>query len=284
LAEAREHSEAGLSLYDSQVHRAGEVSYGQDSGVCCGWIGALTSWVLGYPDQAVHTMEQTLARARELAHPFSVAQVMLFSAQLGQLRREPHAALEYADAALELCAEQGLDAYGNWSLLPRGWALAQLGQVSEGIADIRKALEGRLATGTRAVLPRFLASLGEAYGMAGRIEEGLEAMEQAVQTVQDNDERLYEAEVYRLKGELLLMRSVPDVMAAQACFRQAIDVARRQQAKSWELRAAVALGRLLQQKGDVDEARAIVAPLYDFFTEGFDTADLQEAEAFLAAL
>jgi predicted ATPase len=120
--------------------------------------------------------------------------------------------------------------------------------------------------------------------MAGRIEEGLEAMEQAVQTVQDNDERLYEAEVYRLKGELLLMRSVPDVMAAQACFRQAIDVARRQQAKSWELRAAVALGRLLQQKGDVEEARAIVAPLYDFFTEGFDTADLQEAEAFLAAL
>jgi class 3 adenylate cyclase/predicted ATPase len=284
LTEARDHSHLGLSLYGSQEHRAGEVSYGQDSGVCCGWIGALTSWALGYPDQAVRAMEETLARARALAHPFSVAQVMLFFAQLGQLRREPHAALEHADAALALCVEQGLDAYGNWSLLPRGWALAQLGDVPAGIADIRTALEGRLATGTRAVLPRFLASLGEAYGMAGQVEEGLEAMEQAVQTVQENDERLYEAEVYRLKGELLMKRSVPDMPGAEACFRQAIEVARRQQAKSWELRAAVSLGLLLQQKGDVDEARSALAPVYACFTEGFDTADLQEAKALLGEL
>jgi class 3 adenylate cyclase/predicted ATPase len=284
LTEAREHSQIGLSLYGSQEHRAGEVSYGQDSSVCCGWIGALTSWVLGYPDQAVRTMEETLARAHKLAHPFSVAQVMLFFAQLGQLRREPQAALEHADAALALCAEQGLDAYGNWSLLPRGWALAQLGRISDGIADIRKALEGRLATGTRAVLPRFLASLGEAYGMAGQVEDGLEAMEQAIQTVRDNDERLYEAEVHRLKGELLLKRAVPDEPGAEACFRQAVDVARRQQAKSWELRAAVSLSRLLQQKGDVDGARSALAPVYGSFTEGFDTADLQEAQALLEQL
>jgi predicted ATPase len=283
LTEAREHSQIGLSLYRSEQHRASDVSYGQDTGVCCGWIGALASWVLGYPDQALQTMDETLTHARELAHPFSVAQTLLFSAQLRQLRREPHEAREQADAALALCAEHGLDAYGIWSLLPRGWALAQLGQVSDGIADIRKALEGRLATGTRAVLPRFLASLGEAYGMAGRIDDGLEAMEQAIQTVQDNDERLYEAEVYRLKGELLVTQS-SDLAAAEACFRQAIDVARRQRAKSWELRAAVSLGRLLQQKGDPAGARAIVAPLYDSFTEGFDTADLQDAKVLLAAL
>jgi predicted ATPase len=281
LIVAREHSQLGLSLYGAQSHRAGEVSYGQDSGVCCGWIGALTTWVLGYPDQAVRTMDETLARARELAHPFSVAQVLLFSAQLGQLRREPHAALEQAEAALALCAEHGLDAYGTWSLLPRGWARAQLGDVAGGIADIRSALEGRLATGTRAVLPRFLASLGEAYGIAGQIDQGLDAVEQAIRTVEENDERLYESEAYRIKGELLLLKRVPDFSGADACFRQAIDIALRQQAKAWELRAATSLGRLLRQRGDAIATRSVLAPVYGFFTEGFDTADLQDARALL---
>jgi predicted ATPase len=226
-------------------------------------------------------MDQTLARARELAHPFSVAQVLLFSAQLGQLRREPHAALEHAEAALALCAEHGLEAYGTWSLLPRGWARAQLGDVAAGIADIRCALEGRLATGTRAVLPRFLASLGEAYGIAGQIDQGLDAVEQAIRTVDENDERLYESEAYRIKGELLLLQRVPDPSGADACFRHAVDVALRQQAKAWELRAATSLGRLLRQQGDAIASRSVVAPVYGFFAEGFDTADLQDARVLL---
>ena len=223
LADAQEHSRRGLALYRVEQYRASDVSYGQDSGVCCGWIGALSLWVLGYPDQAVDTMAKTMARARELAHPLSVAQTLLFSAKLSQLRREPQAALAQADDAIALCTEQGLDAYGVWSFLPRGWAIAQLGQAPEGIADIRKALDGRLLTTSRAVLPWFWTLLGEAHGIAGQIDEGLHAVGQALHWVVHNDEHLYEAEVHRTMGELLLKQRVPDAAQAEACFRQALD-------------------------------------------------------------
>ena len=284
LVEAREHSKRGLSLYRFEQHRAGDVSYGQDSGVCCGWIGALSLWVLGYPDQAVQTMEKTVERARELAHPLSVAQTLLFSAQLSQLLRDPHSAHAYAEDSLSLCAEQGLGAYALWSLLPRGWALAELGQVSEGIADIRKALDGRLATKTGAVLPWFWALLGEAYGKAGQIEEGLAAVDQALHCVANNGEHLYEAEVYRIKGELVLAQEVADVEQADACFRRAVDVARRGHGKAWELRAAISLSRLRQQHGNREDARSILAPVFGWFTEGFETTDLREAKALLGEL
>jgi class 3 adenylate cyclase/predicted ATPase len=282
VTEAHDHGRRGIALYRFERHRVGDVSYGQDSAVCCGWIGALCLWVLGYPDQAVRAMGETLARARDLAHPLSVAQTLL-SAHLSQLRREPGAAREHAEDALALCAEQGLGAYALWSHLPRGWALAQLGYEAEGIADIRKALDGRIATGTGALLPWFWALLGEAHGTAGQIDEGLEALERALQSAQHNDEHLYEAEVYRLKGELLLKHSTPDVPAAEACFQRALDIARRQQAKSFELHAALSLGWLRFQQGRPD-ARQCAASAYGWFTEGFGTADMREAEALLEEL
>ena len=284
VVQAQEHSKRGLALYRFEQHRASDVSYGQDSGVCCGWIGALSLWVLGYPDQAVRTMEKTVARARELAHPLSVAQTLLFSAQLSQLRREPRAARVYAEDTLTLCTEHGLAAYGLWSHLPRGWAVAQLGEVAEGLADIQKALEGRLATKTGAVLPWFCALLGETYGAAGQVDDGLRAVDQALQAVRHNDEHLYEAEAYRIKGELLLAQAVPDTAQAEACFEQALDIARRQQAKSWELRAAMSLGRLRQEQGKRDDAHRTLEPVYDWFTEGFDSADLRDAKALLGEL
>src|SRR5262249_43596228 len=129
LIEAQAHCQQGLAFYDPAQHRASAVSYGQDSGVVCGLVGALIRWMLGYPDQALQGMEETLALARRLAHPFSLAQVLHFSAHLHQLRREPQAARAQAEAALALCTEQGIAHYGAWSLLPRGWALAQQGEV-----------------------------------------------------------------------------------------------------------------------------------------------------------
>ena len=229
-------------------------------------------------------MEETRALARKLAHPFSVAQTLLLSALLHQLRREPQAARAQAEAARALCTEQGFGMYGDWSLLPRGWALAQQGEVAEGIAQIRQGFAGFRATGAGVSWPWWLALAAEACGKGGQLDEGLCALEEALAAVQHNEEGHYEAEVYRLKGELLLQQSAAHPEAAEAQLQQALAVARRQQAKSWELRAAMSLARLWQQQGKRSEAYELLAPIYGWFTEGFDTADLQEAKALLEEL
>jgi class 3 adenylate cyclase/predicted ATPase len=282
LVQAQAHCQQGLAFYDPKQHRASVVSYGQDSGVGCGQLGAPTLWMLGYPDQALRGMEETLALARRLAHPMSLAQTLHFSAHLHQLRRELQSARAQAEAALALCMEQGIAHYGAWSLLPRGWALAQQGEVAEGIAQIRQGFAAWRATGAGVAWPWWLALLAEAYGKAGQLDEGLRALEEALAAVQHNEEHHYEAEVYRLKGELLLQESPAHQKEAEEQFQQALAVARRQQAKSLELRAAMSLGRLWQRQGKRAEAHELLAPIYGWFSEGFDTADLQEAKALLA--
>src|SRR5262249_35592262 len=156
------------------------VSYGQDSGVVCGLLGAQTLWMLGYPGQALQGMEETLALARRLAHPMSLAQALLHSAWLHQLRREPQAARAQADAALARCAEQGFAHYHARSRLPRGWALAQGGGVAEGIVQIRQGFATFRAVGLGVAWPWWLALLAEACGKAGHLDEGLRALEEAL--------------------------------------------------------------------------------------------------------
>jgi predicted ATPase/class 3 adenylate cyclase len=284
LIEARTHCRQGLACYDPVQHRASAVNYGQDTGVACGVLGATTLWMLGYPDQALRGMEEALALARRLAHPMSLAVTLLQSAHLHQLRREPQAARTQAEEMLALCTEQGFGMYEAWSLLPRGWALAQQGEVAEGIAQIRQGFAGFRATGAELTWPWWLATLAEACGKAGQLDEGLRALEEALAAVQRNEEGHYEAEVYRLKGELLLQKAPAHQEAAEAQFQQALAVARRRLAKSWELRAAMSLSRLWQRQGKQDEARQLLAEVYGWFTEGFETADLQEAKALLEAL
>jgi class 3 adenylate cyclase/predicted ATPase len=284
LVRAQAHCRQGLAFYDPEQHRVSAVSYGQDSGVACGWIGALTLWVLGYPDQALQGIEETLALARRLAHPFSLAQILFFSALLHQLRREPLPARAQAEAGLALCTEQGFAAYGALCLLPRGWAVAQQGEVAEGIADIRQGFAAWQATGAGMAWPWFLALLAESCGRVGQLDEGFRALEEALAVVQNNKERLYEAELYRLKGELLLQGAPAHREEAERNFQQALAVSRRQQAKSCELRAAMSLSRMWQQQGKRDEARELLAPIYGWFTEGFDTADLREAKTLLEEL
>jgi predicted ATPase len=278
------HCRQGLTFYDPAQHGARAWSYGQDSEVFCGINMAQALWMLGYPDQALQGMEETLALARRLAHPFSLAAALHFSAHLHQLRREPQAARVQAEAALALCTEQGFGAYGAWGLLPWGWALAQQGAVTEGIAQIRQGFAGWRATGAGVAWPWFLALLAEACGTVGQLDKGLRALEEALAAVQHNEEGHYEAEVYRLKGELLLQEAPAHQEAAEANFQQALAVARRRQAKSWELRAAMSLSHLWQRQGKQAEAYELLAPIYGWFTEGFDTADLQEAKALLEEL
>jgi predicted ATPase len=185
---------------------------------------------------------------------------------------------------MALSTDQGFPCCGAWGTILRGWALAEQGQRAEGIAQMRQGIAAWRATGAELQRPYYLALLAEAYGTAGQTEEGLRVLTEALTAVHPTGERQHAAELYRLTGELRLQQDVPDAHEAERGLRQAIDVARHQQAKSLELRAAISLSRLWQQQGKRAEACELLAPIYGWFTEGFDTVDLQEAKALLEAL
>ncbi|RDH75615.1 hypothetical protein DVS77_25660 [Mycolicibacterium moriokaense] len=284
IVDVRHHSRECLKFYEPQLHRAGIATYSNNPGIVCGYLEALADWVLGFPTQASQAMEKTVAHARELDHPQSISVAVLFSAQLSQLRREPSDAKERAEEASVIAVKHGLHALTLWCLLPRGWAMAQQGEVAAGIADICEAMDRRRAFGMGAVWPWYLVLVAEAYGMNGEFDKAHHALDEALEWVQRNDERLYAAEAYRIRGELFLRQPHPDPALAENCFGQALGIARGHHTKAWELRAATSMARLWRDRGRGDEAHELLAPIYEWFTEGFDTADLQDAEALLAQL
>jgi predicted ATPase len=196
-----------------------------------------------------------------------------FTALLHQLRQEGQVAQERAEAAMTLSTEQGFPLWLAIGMILRGGTLAEQGQGTEGMAQMRQGLAVFQATGVEAGKPYFLALLGKAYGR-GQAEEGLSVLDEALASVQKPGERWWEAELYRLKGELVLAASAEDYAKAETYFQHVIAIARRQQAKSLELPAAMSLSRLWQQHGKSDAARGLLAPVYGWLTEGFDTTDL----------
>jgi class 3 adenylate cyclase/predicted ATPase len=309
---AREHSEQGMVFFDPQKRRAQRAL--QDSGVACLSYAAWALWHLGYPDQALKRSAEALTLAQKLSHPISLAWALCFAAMLHQHRHEGQAAQEWAGAAIRICSEQGFAFWLANSTVIWGWALAEQGQLEEGIAQMHQGLTAWQATGAELARPYFHVLLAEAYGKVGRAQEGLALLAEALLLVEKNKDRFYEAELYRLKGQLTLQsqtspRQVPDKSQtshgpvesksevtnpqslipnpqaeAEACFLKAIEIARRQQAKSWELRIVMGLARLWQQQGKGKQARHMLAELYNWFTEGFDTVDLREARALLDKL
>jgi predicted ATPase len=219
-----------------------------------------------------------------LAHPHSLAVAQHFAAFLHHRRREAPAVQAQADALLTLAAEQGFPLWMGFGILWRGWALAVQGRGDDGLAQLRQGMTAVLATGQTLSRSLSLVLLAEAAAYAGRVEEGLRLLAEALAAFETTGRGDMLAEAYRLQGELHLRQDVPDVAQAEACFQQALATARRQQAKSWELRAAMSLSRLWQQQGKRVEAHALLAPIYGWFTEGFDTIDLQEAKALLEEL
>ena len=191
---------------------------------------------------------------------------------------------ERAEALISLATDQGFPQWQANGAILRGWTLAHQGQAQEGIAQIHQSLGAHRATVAAIAGSYFLALLAEAYGMQGEPEAGLTVLTEALTRAETIGERWYESELYRLKGELLLQQASDNSTEAESCFHQALAIAQNQQAKSWELRAATSLARLWQQQGKRQEASDLVAPVYGWFTEGFDTPDLQEAKALLEAL
>jgi len=283
MAVARAQAEQGIALYHPHEHHTLVLTYGQGPGTSCLAYAALALWYPGYPAQALQRGHEMLKLARELAHPFSLAHALYYTAYLHYFRREVHAAQEQAEAAMALASEKGFPQMVAVGMITRGWALAMQGQGEEGIAQLQQGMAAFRAAAGDLDRPRYLAHLAEAYGQVGQTEAGLTTLAEALATAYKTGDRYWEAELHRLKGELLLRQASP-TKEVEACFRQAIEIARQQQAKSLELRAATSLSRLWQQQGKRDEARALLAPVYGWFTEGFDTIDLQEAKALLDAL
>jgi predicted ATPase len=283
-AAAHAHFTQGIVRDDLQQHCASMSLYGEEAGVVCRIHDTWALWHLGYPDQGLVRNDEAVLLARQVARPFSLGFTLSGSAIFHAFRREKRCTQERAEAALSLATEQGFPFWMALSAILRGWALAQQGQAQEGIEQINQGLRAYRATGAELLQPYYLALLGEAYGIIGQSEAGLTALAEALTLAETTGERWYAPELYHLQGELLLQQSPDHHIEAATCFQHAIAIAQNQQAKSWELRAATSLARLWQQQGKRQEAHDLLAPVYHWFTEGFDTADLQEAKALLEEL
>jgi predicted ATPase len=284
LPAARQHLEAAIARDTPDQRRAPAFRMSIDPGVGCRVHAAETLWVLGYPAQALAHLHEALALAHALAHPYNLAWARVHAATVSQYRRDGPAVHEHAEAAIALATAQGFPYWAALGTSYRGWALALQGQGEAGLAQLRQGLAAVRATGAALWVPYLCTMLADVADRLGHPADGLQALAEAHTLMEQHEERLWEAEVCRLRGVLLLRQTGTPQAEAETWLRRALDVARRQEAKSLELRAAMSLSRLWQQQGKRIEAHEILAPIYAWFTEGFDTADLQEAKALLEAL
>jgi predicted ATPase len=282
---AREHTQQGNALYHPQQHGALAFRYGFDPGVICLSHDAVVLWLLGVPDQALARVHDALSLAQDLAHPPSLAYAQFFATVVHQLRCEPQDAGAQAEALVALCITHGFALYLATGLIFRGRALAAQGQPEKAMVQIQQGLVALQATGAVGIWqPYFLTFLAEATVQAGQLDAGIRLLAEAQTLLESTGERWWEAEVHRLHGALLWRYARADTSQVETCFLQALAVARRQQAKSLELRATTSLAQLWQQQDKRAEAHQLLAEIYGWFTEGFDTADLREARALLQAL
>jgi predicted ATPase len=281
LPAARTHLEEAIACYMPDQRRGPAFRMSQDPGVACRHYAAATLWLLGYPAQALARLHEALALAHALAHPYSLAAARIYAAYVYQCRRDVPAVHEHAEAAVALATAQGFLYLAALGTSLRGWALALQGQGEAGLAQLRQGIAAYRATGAALHGPYYCTVLADVADRLGHPADGLQALAEAHTLVEQHEERWWEAEVARLRGVLLLRQPGTPPAEAEAWLQRALDVARRQEAKSLELRAAMSLSRLWQQQGKRGAARELLAPIYGWFTEGFDTADLQEAKALL---
>jgi predicted ATPase len=281
---ARDHFERSIALDNSQQARSLFLPSVTVPRVANLFYLGLTLWYLGYPDQALRRSQDALTLAQHLAQPFSLAATRLFVAITHMLRREWSVAYEQAHAAVTLATVQEFAFWVSVGIILQGRILVAQGQSEAGITQMRQGIDANQATGAELARPFYFTLLAEAYGHTGQPTAGLRVLAEALPTVDASDERWWEAELYRLQGDLLLAQAADNHAAAETCWHHARTVARRQHAKAWELRAVVSLARLWHQQGKGVAARHMLAEVYDWFTEGWETADLREARALLDAL
>jgi len=281
FAAAQPHLQQCLATSLSEVHRVLAIRYGVAPEVQGYVFLAQTLWTLGYPEQALQQSHSACALAQELAHPPSIVLALYYAARLHQSRRETSACHEHAEAVITLATEHGLPHWVALGIFLQGWVLAMQGQREAGVKKMHQGLTKVLELGVQLAKQLIVVALTEFKKTQEEIAEWLCLLSQEEERIDKSGQGLHKAEIFRLKGVLLLRQTVPDIAQPEACFHQALDIARRQQAKSWELRAATSLARLWQSQGKRQAAHELLAPVYDWFTEGFDTADLLDAKKLL---
>jgi class 3 adenylate cyclase/predicted ATPase len=282
---AQRHAEEGISQYERERDHHLTYTYsGHDPGMCARAFGSLSLGQLGHSERALASCRDGLALAEVLAHPFTVGIALWAAGILHQLRREPDAMRQIGERMIHYGGEKGLRMIVPFGKFFRGDAMAQHGEFAEGIAQMREGIKELRSMGTLFSLLSLFASLADACARCGNVDEGLAAIEQGLARMHTGGEHFSLPEIHRIKGKLLLVRSGDNRDAAEAAFGEALSVARAQQARSLELRAAMSLARLWRDQGKSQQARELLASVYGWFTEGFDTRDLKEAKALLAEL
>ena len=286
LVESDAHMKQAIRRYDSQRDSAMRNTLGRDPAVSCLGFGALGLWLMGYPDQAAAGAAQAIraAHATTPRHPFSLAYAMLSSVWVHQFRGETSLALLEAEAATQFATEQGFPAWLSHGLIVRGWAEAELGKADLGLAHIEQACSTYKDTGASVWEPLFLLLKTQALARRGQVPEALATASRALELSHGIGPYWWEAEICRVKGELMLSDSADQAESAQACFAQSLAVARRQSAKSLELRAAMSQARLARQRGRPGQTVVELESAYQWFSEGLDSADLMQARELLNEL
>jgi predicted ATPase len=280
---AVKHLEQANILYDP-VHRGSRVFLPYaDSRVACLNFIAWKLLFLGYPDKALVRSHESLAAAHEL-QPYTLTFALHVSCLFNQIRGDLPIVREQSATLVSLASEHGIPHWVATGTIFQGWALTAEGALDAGIAQMRRGLTAKQATGAQLKVPYYLGLIGAAYIQAGNAMKALELLTEALIRVDRTGEHWFEAELHRLKGEALQTVSAERAAEGEACFQQALAVARDQGARLWELRAATSLARLWRDQGRSTEAQDLLAPIYGWFIEGFDTADLKDAKALLDEL
>jgi tetratricopeptide (TPR) repeat protein len=286
FAAARDCFERALSKYEDRARCAYWLRYtGEDAGVAHRALYSLALFHLGFPDRALRLGREAIELGRQIQHPFSVCFALHCTTGVLVRSRLAVEALATAEELLRLATEQGFAWWRATGTMYRNATLLLLGRWQEALPALLKGIDAYRGTGSQMQLPFYYGMLGDAYSQAGQFGESLRALEDGLALAEKNDDRSQEAEMHRQKGALFLLKTESpnqaDADRAENCFRQAIDIARRQQSRAWELRATMSLARLWQQQGRRDEARVALAAVYGTFTEGFATPDLLDAAALL---
>ena len=284
FADARGALDEGIAIDDAawRDRRSDLLLHTERPGVMCRQYSALSLWYLGFPDRAVETMEAAFALCQRLSHPYSLSSVLNMMAILHDLRREFDSARERAGAAISLASEHHLLQMLGFGSMCRGFALVGLGREAEGIVQLRTAQVDWHSLGAHQYATVWLGFLAEAHLRADQLDDALSALDRATETAAVTGKSHYQAELHRLRGEVVMKAG--DAAEGSAWLQRAIDTARSQQAKSLELRAATSLARLWRDQGKHTPAHDLLAPVYGWFTEGFDTQDLKDAKALLDEL
>src|ERR1700730_4872827 len=282
--EAHVEINRAIALFDPAEHRHLATRFGQDVGVALLFYRSLALWSLGFPKRALADADRAIKEAREIDQAVSLMAAMALTSLTHIHCRNFAIANAQLDEVITLASEKGALFWKVGGILVKGSLLAVTGKASDAVRTITSGLSEWRATGTTVWMPTYLSFLAKAHAELGQFDEAWRCIGEATTIVQTTSESWYEADVNRVAGEIALLSPEPDVRRAEAYFERALAVARAQQAKSWELRAAMNMARLWRDQGKRNEAGDLLAPVYGWFTEGFDTPDLKEAAALLDEL